>query len=312
MSEETKDLLSELFNYYPDAAILTQPQTAHLVVDGQCLLSQQTVSGVDIQTKETEDAINISLTIARGVQVVNPIHTCIGLVNTHGKQRIQLHVKLEAEAQAQIVSHCLFPYAERVRHIMEAEIELAEGAQLYHSEGHYHGPFGGVEVVPHAVVRVGPRAHYVSDFSLLMGRVGKLDIYYQLEAAEQAVAEINARVYGHATDEIRIKDELILAGENSRGLIKTRVAVVDEARSTVIGITHGNAAGARGHMDCKEIVRDQAVASAEPLVKVNHPLAMVTHEAAVGTVDQKELETLMARGLTPEQAVNVVITGMLH
>lgn len=312
MPEGSKDLLSELFNYYPDAAILTHPQTAHLVVDGQCLLSKQTVPGVDIETKESAEAIHVNLTITRGVRVVNPIHTCIGLINPHGNQRIRLHVKLEAEAQAQIVAHCLFPYAERVRHVMEAKIELEEGAQLYHTEGHYHGPYGGVEVIPHAVVHVGPRAHYVSDFSLLMGRVGHLDIFYRIKAAEQAVAEINARVYGHATDEIRIKDDLILAGENSRGLIKTRVAVADEARSTVIGITHGNAAGARGHMDCKEIVRDQAVASAEPLVEVNHPLAKVTHEAAVGTVDQKELETLMARGLTPEQAVNVVITGMLH
>jgi Fe-S cluster assembly scaffold protein SufB len=45
---------------------------------------------------------------------------------------------------------------------------------------------------------------------------------------------------------------------------------------------------------------------------VEHPLAKITHEAAVGTVDQKQLETLMAHGLAPEQAVDVIITGMLR
>jgi Fe-S cluster assembly scaffold protein SufB len=38
----------------------------------------------------------------------------------------------------------------------------------------------------------------------------------------------------------------------------------------------------------------------------------VTHEAAIGTVDRKALETLMARGLSPEEAVAVIITGILR
>jgi hypothetical protein len=54
------------------------------------------------------------------------------------------------------------------------------------------------------------------------------------------------------------------------------------------------------------------VARAEPIVEVSHPLAKVTHEAAVGTVDQNQLETLMARGLSPEEAIEVIVTGILR
>jgi hypothetical protein len=68
---------------------------------------------------------------------------------------------------------------------------------------------------------------------------------------------------------------------------------------------------ARGHVDCLEIVTDQALAQAIPIVRVTHPLAKVTHEAAIGNIDQKQLETLMAHGLTPEQAVELVFSGML-
>jgi Fe-S cluster assembly scaffold protein SufB len=38
----------------------------------------------------------------------------------------------------------------------------------------------------------------------------------------------------------------------------------------------------------------------------------VTHEAAIGTVDRKQLETLMAHGLTPEQAVEMIVRGLLR
>jgi len=37
----------------------------------------------------------------------------------------------------------------------------------------------------------------------------------------------------------------------------------------------------------------------------------VTHEAAIGSVNKKELETLMARGLDEDSAVDVIIRGML-
>jgi hypothetical protein len=59
------------------------------------------------------------------------------------------------------------------------------------------------------------------------------------------------------------------------------------------------------------IVHDRAVVSAVPEVRVRHPQAKVTHEAAIGSVDSKQLESLMARGLAPEEAVDLIVKGML-
>jgi hypothetical protein len=64
-------------------------------------------------------------------------------------------------------------------------------------------------------------------------------------------------------------------------------------------------------MDCAEIVRGNAVAKNVPTVIVRNDGAHVTHEAAIGSVNQKELETLMARGLDEDTAVDVIIRGML-
>ena len=68
---------------------------------------------------------------------------------------------------------------------------------------------------------------------------------------------------------------------------------------------------ARGHVDCKEIVQDRALAKAVPVVEVSHPLAHVTHEAAIGSVDSKQLQTLMSRGLTEDEATDLIIEGLL-
>jgi Fe-S cluster assembly scaffold protein SufB len=46
-------------------------------------------------------------------------------------------------------------------------------------------------------------------------------------------------------------------------------------------------------------------------VEVLHPKAHVTHEAAIGSVDNKQLETLMSRGLSEDDAVDVIINGLL-
>jgi Fe-S cluster assembly scaffold protein SufB len=67
----------------------------------------------------------------------------------------------------------------------------------------------------------------------------------------------------------------------------------------------------RGHVDCKEVVQGDAQAHVVPIVEVNHPKAHVTHEASVGSVDSKQLETLMCRGLTEDEATELIIEGLL-
>jgi SUF system for Fe-S cluster assembly SufBD-like protein len=53
-------------------------------------------------------------------------------------------------------------------------------------------------------------------------------------------------------------------------------------------------------------------ASTIPIVGVFDPEAKVTHEVAIGRVNKKGLETLMARWLAPEQAVEPIVSGILR
>lgn len=307
--DEISGVLKAMGGY--DAA-LTDTHTAHLVASGHRLLSLREVPGIRLRAEGAPEAVSAELVVLQGERIKNPIHFCIGVLPRVGAQNVKIRVRVEEQAAAAFIAHCFFPSAERVRHAMDAWVEVGEGAEMRYSEAHYHGPFGGVEVLPRAAVKVAPYGRYFSDFSLTTGRVGKLSIDYEVEARDYAVAEMIARVFGHAKDEIIIQEKMMLAGKASRGLIKTRVALEDEAYAEVTGMTEGGAEGARGHVDCMEIVRDRAVGKAVPIVKVTHPLAKVTHEAAIGSVDKKQLETLMAHGLSPEEAVNMIVTGLLR
>jgi len=127
------------------------------------------------------------------------------------------------------------------------------------------------------------------------------------------VCELDAKVYGKKKDNILVKESLYLNGENARGLAKSRIVASDNCMSEVIGEAIGNAPNARGHVDCIEIIKGkQARASAIPRLVVIDDRAKLTHEAAIGSVDKKQVETLMARGLNEEEAVDVVVKGMLR
>ena len=295
-----------------DPALLRSPKVASLVISGNQVLGTNEAPGVHVEAQEFERGVRVNLFVEPGTRLERPVHLCFGVIPAEGVQEILPEFEIGEGAKAEFIAHCTFPNAVQVRHLMEANIHVGRDAQMKYSETHYHGEAGGVEVIPKAEVTVDEGGRYTSEFALTTGRVGKLDFDYVVDVAARGVAELVVKAYGYGDDTITVKETIRLNGEQARGLAKSRIAVRDRATSEVIGSTEGNAPFARGHVDCIEIVRDQATANAIPVVRVRDNRAYVTHEAAIGTVNKKELETLMARGLDEEKAVDVIIRGMLE
>jgi Fe-S cluster assembly scaffold protein SufB len=260
---------------------------------------------------ELKDGIKADVTVEEGTVVEKTVHLCFGVIAETGVQNILLDVAIEKDAKIGLLAHCVFPNAVKVKHIMDAAITVEKGAEYSYFERHIHGITGGVEVYPHAVVTLGENARFKTEFELLRGRAGLIDINYETICGAGSVMEMTARVNGSGTDHITINETGHLNGAHARGALITKIAVRDTATAEVYNTLTASAAYARGHVDCKEIVQDNAVAAATPVVKVNHPKAHVTHEAAIGSVDSKQLQTLMSRGLTEDEAVALIIEGLL-
>ncbi|MGB9834435.1 MAG: SufB/SufD family protein [bacterium] len=291
--------------------VFKDSRVAHLVVHKNKVYGSHTVKGLVLEPRETETGVDISLLVEKGQKIEYPVHLCFGVLPDQGIQEIRIRAKIEDGAGVSLLAHCIFPNAVNVVHRMEAEIEIGNNAFYEYNEVHYHGTTGGVEVVPKAKVKVGDRSYFRTNFSLIKGRVGVFDLDYEADVGESSVLEMTARIFGYGDDRIKIREVGRLSGKGSRGLLKSRVAVKDNALSEIFNELVASAPEARGHVDCVEIVQGNARAKATPIVSVLNEFARVTHEAAIGRVDKKQVETLMARGLEEEKAIDLVISGML-
>jgi len=311
MTNKINNINSLFENIETEKEIINDPEIAHVVIEGNKVLGMNKVTGLDVKTRQLKDGIDVKINVDDNTVIKKTVHLCFGVLPEEGVQRIIMEVDVGKDSEISILAHCIFPNAVEVEHIMDGKINIAEGAKYSYIEKHVHSPKGGVKVYPKAVVSVGKNAKFKTEFELKKGRVGLIDINYETYCKEESVLEMTAKISGKENDIIRIKEIGHLNGEKARGVLTSKIAVQDEAKAEIYNKLTASAPFARGHVDCKEIVQDNAKASAIPIVEVNHPKAHITHEAAIGSVDQKQLETLLARGLSEDDAVDLIIKGLL-
>jgi hypothetical protein len=262
--------------------------------------------------EQLEDGVAVRVQVAAGAVIARQVHMCFGVLPERGMQRILLDVDVKEGGKVDVLAHCMFPNAVDVTHLMQAAIRVEANASYRYLERHAHGQMGGVRVVPKAKVHLGEHATFETEFELIAGRVGRIDIDYETWCAARSSMKMTARIAGRRNDVVNVREVGHLDEAGSAGVLLSRIAVRHEARADVYNELTASAPHARGHVDCKEIVQDQAVARATPVVHVGHPLARVTHEAAIGSVDSRQLQTLMARGLSEDEAVELIIGGLLR
>jgi len=309
---EFKALLNIYEKIGGDRDVFKEKNIANLLVHENRVLNANNVDGVIMKSRQSRNGVIINLLIKENAKVKNPVHLCFGVLPKEGRQEITMKVSVQDGAEVEVIAHCVFPNAIKVIHKMDADIKIGKNAKFRYQETHYHGNSGGIRVIPRARVSVGRNSLYENVFSLLIGRVGFLDLNYEVSCDEKSVTDLALKIYGKENDKIKVRELINLNGDESKSLIKTRVVLKDKARAEVIGETYGNAPYARGHVDCMEILTGRgAVAKAIPIVSVKDERAKVTHEAAIGSIDKGQLETLMARGLNEEEALNLIVKGIL-
>lgn len=294
------------------ANFLKSEKIASIIINGNRVLGLNKIEGIEITPNPDGEVMNIELIVKKGYKIPNPVHVCLGLTAKKGRQIIKSKFIIEEDASVKVIAHCIFPNPEGVEHIMDADIVVEKNGYFQYEETHIHGRTGGIFVKPTTRVDLRENARFITTFRVVDGRVGKLDIDLDAKIGDGAMIDVLTQIYGKEDDDIKIKDRIVLEGEESKGMVKSRVVVKDSARSVIIGEAVGNGKNSRGHIDCMEIVRGKkAYASSIPLIEVHEDTAKLTHEAAIGSIDKSKLETLMTRGLTEDEAVDFVVKGIL-
>ncbi|OQX56701.1 MAG: hypothetical protein B5M53_00055 [Candidatus Cloacimonas sp. 4484_209] len=311
-SQEYKAIVKAYEKEGGDSSALLDKSYDSLIISGHKALAKNETSGIHIKTRKIKDGLSVKVFIDDGVVKKLPVHLCFGMLPKEGKQVIKSEFFIGDSSKVKFIAHCSFPNAKHIIHIMDSKIHIARNAEMEYAETHYHSMQGGVEVYPKLRGRIEDGGRLKEEFKLIMGRVGLLKIDYEVEQLERSICELNTKVYGKRDDRIEIREALMLNGEYASGIAKSRIVLKDRAYGNVFGEIQGNAAYTRGHTDCQEVVYGKnAVASSTPSISVRNPLAKITHEASIGRIDKKELETLMARGLEEEEAVDLIVKGIL-
>jgi Fe-S cluster assembly scaffold protein SufB len=288
------------------------PDIAHIEIHGNEVLGTHLVDGLEVTSRSLAEGVEVFIRVREGVVIKNPVHFCFGIIPDQGLQKIVSHTVIEAGASAQFMAHCTFPNAVKVVHVMDADMEIGKGARLSYLERHVHGPDGGVTIMPKTRVTLREGARFSTEFELIKGAAGTIELDYEAVCEKDAVVDMKTRIFGRSVDVIHVREAAMLRGEASVGVLTSHIALKDRASAVIDSEIVADAPYARGHVDCKEIVQGEARARAVPIVQVNDHRAHVTHEAAIGSVDSKQLETLLSRGLTEDAATDLIIAGLLR
>lgn len=296
-----------------DQTFFQKNDLAHLWIESHRVLSTQKTAGLELVTRSSSREIKISLIVKKGVILKKPIFLCFGILGEKGHQLIVPEIILEEKAEATIFGFCTFPDAQNIIHQMKAEIRLGPGAKLNYRENHYHGENFGTRVETNFNLSLAEKAILNNELILEKGSVGKFKIGLEANLAKDSFVNILTKIIGQgAKDRVNIYDKINLQGENSRALVKMRGAAINGGHLIFKGNMRAEAKNACGHLDCQEIVVGHSIARSTPIIQSNHPEARITHEASVGKVNQKELETLLTRGLSEKEAIDFIIRGSIQ
>jgi Fe-S cluster assembly scaffold protein SufB len=245
-----------------------------------------------------------------GVQVAQPVQSCLYIDREGFSQNVHNVVIAEEGSRLQVITGCATsPHLVSGLHVGISEFYVKKGAQLYFTMIHDWGE--KVNVRPRTVVHVEAGGVFISNY-ISMKPVGSLQMNpLTYLAGEDAVARFNSILVAGKNCHMDVGSRVVLEAPGTRAEIISRAIAAGGtilARGELIGKT----AGVKAHLECKGLILKEGLMHAIPELRGYVPGVEMSHEAAVGKIDQGEIEYLMARGVDEDEAVSMIVRGFLN
>ena len=105
---------------------------------------------------------------------------------------------------------------------------------------------------------------------------------------------------------------MIQIGKNTRSTIVSKGISAGHGQNTYRGLVKimKNATGARNHSQCDSLLMgDLCGAHTFPLIEIKNSTAQMEHEASTSKIGEDQLFYCKQRGLSEEDAVNMIVNG---
>ena len=245
-----------------------------------------------------------------GAKILQPVQACLYIAKEGFAQNVHNVIIAEEDSEMHIITGCSTSrHLITGLHVGVSEIYVKKNATLHFTMIHEWGE--QINVRPRTAIHVEEGGVIVSNYislhpvgSLQMSPVTILD-------GKGAVARFNSILVASAGCHLDVGATVYLNYPDTRAEIISRAITMG---GTIIarGKMIGKVAGCKGHLECKGLILRDGLMHAIPELKGYVPGVEMSHEAAVGKIDQREIEYLMARGLDEDEAVSTIVRGFLN
>ncbi|MEZ4525080.1 MAG: SufD family Fe-S cluster assembly protein [Desulfobacterales bacterium] len=245
-----------------------------------------------------------------GVKVPHPVQSCLYIAKEGFSQNVHNVVVAEENSEIHIITGCATaPRLDSGLHVGISEFYVKKGARLTFTMIHDWGK--NVSVRPRTVTHVEAGGVLVSNY-ISLKPVGNLQMFPTTWLdGENAVARFNSILVAAKDACLDVGSRVILNAPGTRAEIISR-GITSGGTIIARGDLVGKYPGIRAHLECKGLILKEGIMHAIPELRGYVPGVEMSHEAAVGKIDRREIEYLMARGLEEEEAVSTIVRGFLH
>ncbi|MDL1981499.1 MAG: SufD family Fe-S cluster assembly protein [Deltaproteobacteria bacterium] len=245
-----------------------------------------------------------------GVKTERPIQSCLYIAKDKFSQNVHNVVIAEEGSELHIITGCATaPHLVSGLHVGVSEFYVKKGAKLIFTMIHDWGE--EINVRPRTVINVDEGGLIISNY-ISLKPVGSLQMFPTTYLnGKGAVARFNSILVASKGSFLDVGSKIVLNAPDSRAEIISR-AITTGGTIIARGNLIGKVAGIKAHLECKGLIINDGLMHAIPELQGYVPNVEMSHEAAVGKIDQHEIEYLMARGLDEDEAVSTIVRGFLN
>ena len=246
-----------------------------------------------------------------GQRVTTPIQACLYMKHDNTAQNVHNVIIAEEGSELNIITGCATaPSLRSGIHIGISEFYVKRGAKL--SFTMIHDWAEEVMVRPRSGVVVEEDGLFLSNYVSLKP-VRSLQMYPTTRLiGSGAVTRFHSILLAPPGCELDTGARVVLEASNTRAEIVSRTITTGgliKARGHLIGLEPD----VKAHLECHGLIlADEGIIHAIPELEAHRSGAEMSHEAAVGKIAEEEIEYLMARGLSEEEATATIVRGFLN
>jgi len=246
-----------------------------------------------------------------GQKTVFPVQACLYLAQAKLVQNVHNIIIAEEGSELHIITGCATATKDEPGlHIGISEFYIKRGAKVTFTMIHSWNPATAVRPRTTTIIEEG--GLFLSNY-LLMKPVHSLQMYPTSRCiGENATVRYNSILVAGKGTSIDVGSRVFLNAKGARTEIISRAITVG-GNITARGYIEGNAPEVKGHLECRGLILgEKGTIYAIPELKGNLVGIDLSHEAAIGKIAEEEVEYLMARGLTKEEATAAIVRGFLR